>query len=53
MNKDQFVNLDFLNHIDTNYVLLITLTFEETRMIQPNCENLKVFQFLKTHLDLT
>ena len=37
INKDQFVNLDFLNEIDANDELLIT--FEETGMIQPNCED--------------
>ena len=36
-NKDEFVNLDFLNDIDANDELLIT--FEESRTIQPNCED--------------
>ena len=34
INKDEFLNLDLLNHIDANDELLIT--FEETGMIQPN-----------------
>ena len=39
INKDEFVNLDFLNNIDANDELLIT--FEETRTIQANCEDLE------------
>ena len=39
INKDEFVSLDFLNNIDANDELLIT--FEETRTIQANCEDLE------------
>ena len=39
INKDEFVNLDFLNDPDANDELLIT--FEESRTIQPNCEGLE------------
>ena len=46
-NKDELVNLDFLNDTDANDEPLITEQFNPTVNI------LKVCQFLKTHLDLT
>ena len=47
INKDELVNLDFLNDIDANDEPLITEQFNPTVNI------LKVCQFLKTHLDLS
>ena len=44
-NKDEFVNLDFLNDIDANDELLIT--FEESRTIQPNCEDIEDMSVFK------
>ena len=38
INKDEFVNLDFLNDGDANDEL--RTTFEETGTIQPNCEEI-------------
>ena len=46
-NKDELVNLDFLNDTDANDEPLITEQFNPTVNI------LKLCQFLKTHLDLT
>ena len=45
-NKDEFVNLDFLNDIDANEELLTT--FEETGTIQPNCEDLEDMSVFKS-----
>ena len=45
-NKDEFVNLDFLNDIDTNDELLIT--YEETRTIQSNCEDIEGMSVFKS-----
>ena len=39
INKDEFKNLGFLNDTDANDGLFIT--FEETGMILPNCEDLE------------
>ena len=47
INKDELVNLDFLNDIDANDESLIT------EQLNPTVNILKVCQFLKTHLDLT
>ena len=46
INKDEFVNLDFLNDIDAYNELLIT--FEETGTIQPNCKDLEGMSFFKS-----
>ena len=46
INKDEFVNLDFLNDIDANDELLTT--FEETGTIQPNCEDLESMSVFKS-----
>ena len=51
INKDEFVNLDFLNDTDANDELLIT--FEKIGTIQPNYEDLECMSFLKAHPDLT
>ena len=46
INKDGFVNLDFLNDTDGNDKLLIT--FEETEAIQHNCEELEGMSVFKS-----
>ena len=46
INKDEFANLDFLNDIDANDKLLIT--FEETVVIQPNCEDIEGMTVFKS-----
>ena len=46
INKDEFVNLEFLNGIDANDELLIT--FEETGTIQPNSEDLEDISVFKS-----
>ena len=46
INKDEFVNLDFLNDIDANDELLIT--FEEIGTIQPNYEDLEGMPVFKS-----
>ena len=46
INKDEFVNLDFLNDTDANDELLIT--FEETRTIQPKCEDIEGISVFKS-----
>ena len=46
INKDEFVNLEFLNDIDSNDELLIT--FEETGTIQPNSEDLEGISVFKS-----
>ena len=46
INKDEFVNLEFLNDIDANDELLII--FEETGTIQPNSEDLEGISIFKS-----
>ena len=46
INKDEFVNLDFLNDIDANDELLIT--FEKIGTIQPNYEDLECMSVFKS-----
>ena len=46
INKDEFVNLAFLNDIDANDELLIT--FEETGTIQPNSKDLEGISVFKS-----
>ena len=52
INKDEFLNLDFLNEINSNNELL--MTFEEIGTIQPNYEGLEGMSIFKStsRLDL-
>ena len=52
INKDEFLNLDFLNEINSNNELL--MTFEEIGTIQPNYEDLEGMSIFKStsRLDL-
>ena len=46
INKDEFLNLDFLNEINSNNELL--MTFEEIGTIQPNYEDFEGMSIFKS-----